>query len=88
MKVTVTVCDVCEGMDAGTKRYEIKVEGRKVNVDLCEAHSQPLQGIMGKGTAVKTRGPQKAASKRTGTTAARRRAKVTPMSAVEAAKKK
>ena len=51
MKVQLVVCNVCKDTQLDTKPYAITSEGRRVSVDLCEQHSQPLEAFLGEGNA-------------------------------------
>lgn len=46
MKITVTVCDVCQDKDAPTRAYEIRSEGRKARVELCAPHGQTFEAYL------------------------------------------
>lgn len=78
MKVTLTVCDVCNDKDAPTKGYEIRSGDRKAKADLCEAHGQPLEAYL-------QRTPAKPSAGRTASP--RTRARVTTIEEIEAKKK-
>lgn len=88
MKVTVTVCDVCE-QQVPTRQYEIRGAGRLKRVDLCEGDAQPVEKLFGDA---KPRGRaaapvKKAAAKRAAKKTGGRSPKVTTMDQVEAKKK-
>lgn len=76
-RVMIYVCDEC-GTQEGVKRYEIREDGRRVSVDLCSAHSQPLEAFLSK---VET-------TTRTRRTTRTRLPKVTTMEEIEALKTK
>ncbi|MCX2949949.1 hypothetical protein [Lentzea sp. NEAU-D7] len=56
MRVTVTVCDVCEDAERETRSWQIRdVSGGVTgNVDLCEEHEQPLAALLAKAPASST----------------------------------
>lgn len=51
MKVQLVVCDVCQDPQRSTTPYAITSEGRRVSVDLCAEHGEPLQAFLGEGNA-------------------------------------
>lgn len=100
VKMTVTVCDVCEDQSRGTRHYGMTSEGRKIGVDLCDEHGRPVEHLFGDPREldalpppVPTRTPVKrAAKKATAKKATARRspsmgAKVTTLSEIEATKR-
>ncbi|AKY03636.1 DNA binding protein [Streptomyces phage Izzy] len=46
MKIEITVCDLDQAVGVPTKRYTITVEGRTVELDLCEVHAGSLESLM------------------------------------------
>lgn len=85
-RLTVTVCDICERVDAPVSQYKLSQEGRSVTVELCAAHSEPLEALLRPSTAPSgTRTPvtpRKAPAKRRGG-----RVKVTTLAEIEKQKK-
>lgn len=82
MRLTLTVCDVCADKDAPTTNYELKQGDRKVKVDLCAAHAQPLEAFLDRKVEASTsrqRTTKKAATRG-------RRQNVTSMEEIEAMK--
>ena len=57
MKTTVSVilCDQCGQVTPDAKRYTVKHASRTVDVELCEADSQPLRNLLTSGTRRRTR---------------------------------
>jgi len=49
VKVQLVVCDVCKDTQRSTKPYAVTSEGRRVSVDLCDEHGQPLEVFLGEG---------------------------------------
>lgn len=90
MKITVTVCDVCEG--APTRAYEIRNEGRKADVDLCAAHGQPFEAYLAQSapppSPARQRPLKKAAVKKAAAKQTSAQKKVYTMDEIEALKKK
>ncbi len=72
-KVVVHVCDEC-GVQEYVQTFEIRSGSKRVIIDLCEAHSGPLEEYLTKGTGV----PEKSRAART------RPRKPTSMSEIEA----
>lgn len=61
MKVTLTVCNVCQDKDRSTRQYEVRSEdGRKSKPDLCKEHAEPLEVFLNSGAP--TRIAKKAAA--------------------------
>ena len=87
MQLTVTVCDVCKNQNEPTKRYEVKEGDRRASVDLCEAHSQPFEGLMGVGTPRKKPGRPAGSQAPRKRAATKRAARVTTMDEIEKLKK-
>lgn len=56
MKVTLTVCEVCEDTSLSTKPYEIKSGDRKAKIDLCEAHAQNIEAYLPRTSTPTRRG--------------------------------
>jgi hypothetical protein len=83
MKVTVTVCDICEDRNAETKRYEVKEGGRKVAVELCEQHGQPLEGYL-----ARTPTPAKKVAQKRSAATRKRTPRVTSIEEIEKLKRK
>jgi hypothetical protein len=81
MQVTVTVCNVCQQIDAPTQQYEIRQGQRRKKVDLCEAHSQTIEALL----QLPNSG---SATKKTASSGSRRRNRVTTLEEIEAQKKK
>lgn len=83
MKISVTVCDVCQDKTQPTKRFEIREGGRKAAVDLCAAHGEPFEAHLGKTAKKAAAAPQKR-------TQARRspRSRVVSIEEIEAQKSK
>lgn len=91
-QVSVTVCDVC-GTQDGIRHFTISWDGGEAEVDLCAAHREPLEALVGEALS---RAPRKAPSpakvaapvKRTTKAATPRRrtplTKVTSMDEIEA----
>ncbi|MCG8926663.1 hypothetical protein [Lentzea sp. CC55] len=50
MRITVTVCDICQDADRETRTWQLRNvgEGTAGNVDLCEEHEQPLVALLEK----------------------------------------
>lgn len=46
VRVTFTVCDVCQDKDRETKPYRLLSEGRRVSVDLCSEHGEPFEAFL------------------------------------------
>lgn len=67
MRLTLTVCDVCQDKDAETKRYEIKQGDRKVAVDLCAAHGQTFEAYLERTPTSTPRGAQRGAQRSSAT---------------------
>ncbi|MEU5907758.1 hypothetical protein [Micromonospora sp. NPDC047527] len=72
MKVSLTVCDVCQDRRREAKTYGVVSEGRTAETDRCEEHAAPFEALF----AVKEPRP------------ARRRYQVTTMEEIEASKAK
>ena len=89
MKLTLTVCDVCQERDAPTKEYEIRSGSQKVKVELCEAHGQPFEAYLQRDTA-RPATPRAGSVRRvTGPASpAARRSRVTTLAEIEESKKK
>lgn len=46
-KLSVTVCDICERIDAPVHRYRISKENGSSRVfDLCDQHAAPLEALL------------------------------------------
>lgn len=46
-KLSVTVCDICERMDAPVRRYRISKEAGPSRVfELCAEHAAPLEALL------------------------------------------
>lgn len=66
-KITVTICDECEGQEDVT-RYEVKVGTKRATVDLCKEHKEPMERFLmvaPRPTARKTTTKSPAAKKAT-----------------------
>ncbi|WP_329793895.1 hypothetical protein V1227_18990 [Lentzea sp. DG1S-22] len=74
MRVTVTVCDVCEDAERETRSWQIRnVSGGVAgNVDLCEEHEAPLAALLEKASATNA-GKSKPKSRATGAAPAKAR---------------
>lgn len=88
MKITLTVCDVCEATP--TKAYRIEQDGRKADVDLCAAHAQPFEAYLTKSatppSTARQRPAKKAAAKKSAKQTAAQK-KVYTIEEIEALKK-
>ncbi|AGM12204.1 DNA binding protein [Streptomyces phage Danzina] len=47
MKIEITVCDLDQAVGVPTKHYTLGMEGRTVELDLCDEHARPIVGLMG-----------------------------------------
>ncbi|ONI83511.1 hypothetical protein ALI22I_34010 [Saccharothrix sp. ALI-22-I] len=65
MKLTLTVCDVCQDQDKPANSYEIRRldDGATANPDLCDEHAAPLEALF--ATDVPKPKPQKATTSKT-----------------------
>lgn len=55
VKLSLTVCDVCQDKDSPTTHFEVTGPTGRYALDLCEAHSQTLLGLLEVGTKVPAR---------------------------------
>ncbi|MFG3421256.1 hypothetical protein [Micromonospora sp. NPDC047730] len=46
MKVTITVCDVCQDRQREAKTYEVVSEGRTAETDRCAEHAAPFEALL------------------------------------------
>lgn len=76
MKISLTVCDVCEGRDEPAKTWKVQGDGMTATVDLCEEHGAPLLELVRAGGGTK---PPKTRRRRTGS-------KVTTLEEIESKK--
>lgn len=77
VKIEVTVCDLCLEPGKATAHYEIRVDGGKHMLDLCDEHAAPILDL------VKEVGKAQAA-KRASARPSRRSARVMTMEEIEA----
>ncbi|MGC9669469.1 hypothetical protein ACNTMW_23315 [Planosporangium sp. 12N6] len=46
MKLSLTVCDVCQDTARGARTYRVQSGGRAATTDLCDEHNAPLEAIL------------------------------------------
>jgi hypothetical protein len=47
VKVSITVCDVCQDRLRPAKTYGVVSEGRTAETDRCEEHAAPFEALFG-----------------------------------------
>lgn len=89
MEIKIRVCNACQDRSLETSRYTITSEdGRKIAVDLCEGHSQPLEAYLRQSPTPAPKGRQKGSQGASGRSSGGSRRRVTTMDEIEAMKGK
>ncbi|GAB3158464.1 hypothetical protein GCM10027290_61760 [Micromonospora sonneratiae] len=47
MKITITVCDVCQDPGQPVRSYRVVSDGRSTEIDRCQEHGAPLEALFG-----------------------------------------